>query len=449
MSEVPNGWVTAPIGDLVTLNPKNQTADDTEAAFIPMNLLGKEYRSVPIYETRMWAEIKSGYVHFKNDDVLLAKITPCFENGKAGIVRALPNGLGAGSTEYFVCRPHSDSVHPKYLLAFLKTPSFLRDGAMQMTGSVGHKRVPKEYLLGTELPLAPFSEQRRIAAKLDTLLARIDACRDRLDRLPSIIKQFRQSVLAAATSGKLTGEWREKNQLAKMWEDKSLSTLTAKITDGEHITPKRSPSGKFLLSARNIQNGSIALGNVDYVDDVEFDRIRRRCDPKIGDVLLSCSGSVGRAALVDRDNYYVMVRSAAMIRPRKELLHPTYLMYCLQSPALQAQIKEKSSATAQANIFLGAIKGLVLPVPELPEQSEIVRRVEALFAFADRIEVRVSIVRTRVDTLTSATLAKAFRGELVLQDPNDEPASVLLERIRSERSATPTPPRTRSTSRAK
>ncbi len=108
-------------------------------------------------------------------------------------------------------------------------------------------------------------------------------------------------------------------------------------------------------------------------------------------------------------------------------------MYCLQGPELQTQIRERSSATAQSNIFLGAIKELVLPLPGLQEQTEVVRRVEHLFALADRLEARVGTARAQVDTVTPATLAKAFRGELVPQDPNDEPASVLLERIRAER----------------
>ena len=258
------------------------------------------------------------------------------------------------------------------------------------------------------LPIAPLNEQKRIADRLDQLLTRIDKTKAHLDRIPPLLKRFRQSVLAIATSGKLTADWREERSLGS-WQEFKLLEVTEKVTDGEHLTPKRSPSGKFLLSARNIQNGSIALENVDYVDELEFERIRKRCDPSIGDVLLSCSGSVGRVAMVDRNDCYVMVRSAAMIRPRREILNSNYLMYGLQSPNLQTQISDKSSATAQANIFLGSIKSLILSVPTLEEQQEIVRRVEALFA-------------------------KAFRGELVPQDPKDEPASVLLERVKEARS---------------
>jgi type I restriction enzyme, S subunit len=166
---------------------------------------------------------------------------------------------------------------------------------------------------------------------------------------------------------------------------------------------------------------------------MEFSRIRKRCDPNIGDVLLSCSGSVGRAALVDKDNQYVMVRSAAMIRPKKSVLNSQFLMYALQSPILQIQIAEKSSSTAQANIFLGSIKSLVTPLPPIPEQLEIVRRVEKLFAFADQLEKRIQTSQATLERLTPSILAKAFRGDLVPQDPTDEPASVLLERIQATR----------------
>jgi type I restriction enzyme, S subunit len=118
-------------------------------------------------------------------------------------------------------------------------------------------------------------------------------------------------------------------------------------------------------------------------------------------------------------------------------------MYGLQSPNLQKQISDKSSATAQANIFLGSIKSLVLSVPNLEEQHEIVRRVEALFAKADRIETQYKTARQQVDRLTPALLAKAFRGQLVPQDPTDEPASALLERIRQQRDASPEPKKKR------
>src|SRR5262249_25092556 len=150
--------------------------------------------------------------NFADGDVLLARITPSFENGKAGIVRSLPNGIGAGSTEYFVCRPIKGALLPEYLLAHFKTPQFLRNGEQVMSGAVGPQRVPKQYGLDSELRLAPFNEQKRIADKLDAILTQVDACREHLDRVPATLQRFRQAVLAAATSGKLTEEWRASNE---------------------------------------------------------------------------------------------------------------------------------------------------------------------------------------------------------------------------------------------
>ena len=134
---------------MVALNPKNDAQDQTEAGFSPMQLLGTEFRSSVGFEPRPWGEIKKSYTHFANGDVLLAKITPCFENGKAGLVAGMPNGIGAGSSEYFVCRPEPGVLEAKYLLAHFKTDLFIRSGAVEMTGSVGHKRVPKDYLLNS------------------------------------------------------------------------------------------------------------------------------------------------------------------------------------------------------------------------------------------------------------------------------------------------------------
>ncbi|MEX0684359.1 MAG: restriction endonuclease subunit S [Balneolales bacterium] len=176
----------------------------------------------------------------------------------------------------------------------------------------------------------------------------------------------------------------------KGWEWIRCGDLTTKITDGEHSTPKRSSNGKYLLSARNVTNEGILLSDVDYVPDFEFERIRKRCDPNKGDILISCSGSVGRAALVDRDNTYSMVRSAAMIRPAKYHFNLKFLLYSLHSPYLQSQIVANSRQSAQANLFLGAIAKLVFLVPPFEEQNRIVQKVDELMALCDKLKTRLN-----------------------------------------------------------
>ena len=331
------------------------------------------------------------------------------------------------------------------------------------------KGIRLEVLKDLDFPLAPLAEQKRIVEKLDQVLAQVDTIKARLDGIPAIFKRFRQSVLAAAVSGKLTEEWRWENKPAqvsfneiklikenliknkaakkdleakegrllhsmpKEWLCVKLCSVALKITDGEHKTPKREGTGNYLLSARNVRDGYIALDNVDYVGDEEFSKLRKRCDPNKGDILISCSGSVGRVCLVDEDDKYVMVRSAALVRGIDEIIFNKFMMLALQSPMLQKNIEDSSRSTAQSNLFLGPIKELDFPLPSLKEQTEIVCLVNQYFAFADTIEKQVQKAQQRVDKLTQSILAKAFRGELVPQDPDDEPADELLKRIAAAR----------------
>ncbi|EHU4847481.1 restriction endonuclease subunit S [Vibrio vulnificus] len=197
-------------------------------------------------------------------------------------------------------------------------------------------------------------------------------------------------------------------ELPNGWEWRKLQDLCFKITDGEHSTPKRTETGHYLLSARNVTNEGIILGDVDYVPDFEFERIRNRCDPNIGDILISCSGSVGRVALVDRDNAYSMVRSAAMIRPCNINLSKEYLALMLRSPYLQSQMKKRSKQSAQANLFLGAISNLVGVVPPQNEQKKIVSKIDRLFSMCDQLKQRLRDSQQTQLQLTDAIVELAL-----------------------------------------
>ena len=217
------------------------------------------------------------------------------------------------------------------------------------------------------------------------------------------------------------------------WEWTRLVSISSIITDGEHKTPQRINEfqGYYLLSARNIQNGFLSLTDVDFVDKNEFEKISKRCNPQKNDILISCSGSIGRVAVVSDGNDYVMVRSAAMVRPIN--INPYYLMFALQSGQLQIQMQKASKQTAQANLFLGAIQSLLVPVPPKAEAQRINRSAEQAISIFNEIEEnRESALRTILQA-KAKILDLAVRGKLVSQDPNDEPASVLLERIRAEK----------------
>jgi type I restriction enzyme, S subunit len=436
VSELPDSWLMGAIADLVDVGSKNQCDDSTVVGFVPMNRMGKSFRHTPTFEARKWSEVKKGYTHFADGDVLVARITPCFENGKAGIARGLPNGMGAGSTEYVVLRPKAGVATAEYVLARLKTDEFLSKGAHAMTGAVGQQRVPKAVIESYPVPIAPFPEQQRISLKLTALLADVDACRERLDRVPQILKKFREAVLEAAVSGRLTEKWREANSaprdlgstrsnesddqpfpLPETWHWSRLSAVSSNF-DNKRVPIRASDRAK----RHGVYPYYGAFGIIDTIDAFLYD----------GTYLLIAEDGKN---LESRDRPIAIMASGrfwvnnhAHVIQAKEGANLEYLCHYLNSRALD--LLPHLTGIDQVKLTRSALDGLPVPVPPTVEAEEVVRRISGLFSLADRMEARYTNAATRIAKLTPSILSKAFRGELVPQDPNDEPAGEMLERIR-------------------
>jgi type I restriction enzyme S subunit len=288
----------------------------------------------------------------------------------------------------------------------------------------------------------PLPEQKRIADKLEAVLGRVDACRARLARVPGLLKRFRQSVLAAATSGRLT-----ENPEMVGWKHVPFEELLAdkrKLSYGVLKPGDNDPSGVPMY--RIVDIGEWGKGSdtqPSYISkslSKEFDRtvIEK------GDILLSVMATIGRAMVASEEMVGANVnRAIAVIKPDTTQVNSHYLNYYFLSPSLVREFEERSIGSAQVRINLTDLRRFTMNLPPLEEQREIVRHIETLFAYADRIEYRLANSQAAVDRLTPATLAKAFRGELVPQDPNDEPASSLLAHIRAERAREDSKPKKR------
>ena len=168
--DIPDTWRWVRVAQIVTLNPKNDLADDLETAFIPMPCVMDGFRNQHTFEIKKWKEIKKGFTHFAEGDIGVAKITPCFQNRKSVIFRNLKNGYGAGTTELTVIRTINETVLPEYLLWFFKTEYFIANGVKSFTGTAGQQRIHKDYLATCLIPLPPLAEQKRIVAKLEEIL---------------------------------------------------------------------------------------------------------------------------------------------------------------------------------------------------------------------------------------------------------------------------------------
>lgn len=171
-TQLPNSWCWTQIAEVGLISPRNDFPDDHIASFVPMSVIPAEYGTFNSHEMRQWGDIKKGYTHFAEGDVGLAKITPCFENGKSVVFRNLAGGIGSGTTELHVVRPIF--VDADYIVIFLKSPHFIENGILKMTGTAGQKRVSREYFANSPFPLPPLPEQRRIVAKVDELMLLCD-----------------------------------------------------------------------------------------------------------------------------------------------------------------------------------------------------------------------------------------------------------------------------------
>ncbi len=323
-----------------------------------------------------------------------------------------------------------DGIEPHYVAAYLKSRSYWDSIASETIG-IAIPNVNASKLAGIPIPLPPLAEQRRIAARVDELLARVNAARDRLARVQATMKRFRQAVLAAACSGRLTADWRE--ELGEVgggsaWPSAKFGDVTINY-DGRRV-PVRSDDRMGMQGQYPYYGAS---GVIDYVNRYLFD----------GDYLLVAEDGanlLSRSTPIafDACGKFWVNNHAHVVQPRTGA-DQGYLRIYLNSLDLQEWV----TGSAQPKLTQAKLNSIRVPLPPLAEQHEIVRRVEALLELAKRIEPRVAAASARAERLTQAVLAKAFRGELVPTEAElarregraYEPAAVLLARVRAEHSA--------------
>ena len=169
---LPDSWYLTDIKSIFTINPKNKVADDVIAGFVPMTNIADGYSNEFRFESKLWGDIKKGFTHFAEGDIVVAKISPCLENRKSVIVTSLPNGIGAGTTELFVFR--SQCVLAEYGLYFFKSDLFINHCVGTFNGVVGQQRISKSIIESIKFPLPPISEQKRIVDAIHTVFAKLD-----------------------------------------------------------------------------------------------------------------------------------------------------------------------------------------------------------------------------------------------------------------------------------
>ena len=177
---LPKGWAWCKLGDISIINPKNKLNDELEVSFIPMSLISEGFSNAHTSEVKKWKNINKGYAHFCNEDIGIAKITPCFENRKSVIFNNLKNGVGAGTTELYILRSNKTLSFNKYIFYFVKTQEFINNGIKGFTGAVGQQRISRYFIENTLIPLPPIAEQHRIVQKIESYFSFFDMIENNL-----------------------------------------------------------------------------------------------------------------------------------------------------------------------------------------------------------------------------------------------------------------------------
>ncbi len=169
--DIPDSWEWCRMSAIFSINPRNQLSDDTVVGFMPMPLLKDGFNNHHSFEERLWSDVKSGFTHFRDNDIVVAKITPCFQNRKSAVISGMPNGYGAGTTELHVLRDETYNIYMPYVLLVCKTHAFITGGVAAFTGTAGQQRVGKDYIANYLFPLPPLQEQIRITNAAQTILS--------------------------------------------------------------------------------------------------------------------------------------------------------------------------------------------------------------------------------------------------------------------------------------
>ncbi|MDM8522190.1 restriction endonuclease subunit S [Desulfococcaceae bacterium HSG8] len=479
--KLPKGWTFPELHEIASINmgqsPKSSTYNeigDGLPFFQGKAEFGKIYPTLKKFctEPKKVAE---------KDDILLSIRAP------VGPTNLCPSKacIGRGLSAIRAVGP----VIQKFLLYYFRS---IEEWLSQQGTGTTFRAISGNFIKELNVPLPPIPEQKRIAAKLDSLLAKVDACKARLDKVSEIIKRFRQSVLAAATSGKLTEDWREENPnvddvneilrktqiyrerkyneaitkaksqgnkkprpfkvnhneipteelayIPETWKKERLvniSHIQGGVTKGRKLKGRDTVYLPYLRVA-NVQDGFLCLDEIKEIELLVEDEDKYRL--KFGDILFTEGGDrdkLGRGT-VWRDEVKNCIHQNHIFRARlycSDIL-PEYISIATKSDAARKYFFDNASQTVNlASINMTTLGDVPVALPPKQEQVEIVRRVEALFSIADQLQEKLNAAKSRVDKLTASILAKAFRGELVPHDPNDEPAELLLQRIRAEQEA--------------
>lgn len=475
---VSNQWRSVPLSEICDINPrlgKTALPEDGLFAFVPMAAVGAANGRIDVSSNRPYAEVKKGFTPFQTGDVLFAKITPCMENGKIAVVPRLENHYGFGSTEFHVLRP-KNVIDARYLYYFVSRQDFRKEAARHMTGAVGQKRVPTDFIKQSIIPLPPtIEDQQRIVSEIEKQLSRLDEAVASLKRIQANLKRYKAAVLKAAVEGKLTEQWRKehpnvepaekllKRILAERrakWEAEELAKMKAKGSVGakyaspdswkkkykepagpdtanlpelpagwvwvaleivadvvdphpSHRTPAFMENGVPYVGMGDItENGKIDLLKARKISNVVLEEHRERYVLKSGDFIFGKIGTIGKPVKLSTPFIYALSANLILVQPKDETVCPHYCFSFMASPLMDLIIKKESKATTQSAFGIQKVRIVSFPLPPLSEQQAISEEINRRLSVTEEIETTIETNLKRAERLRQTILQQAFSGRI-------------------------------------
>jgi type I restriction enzyme S subunit len=392
-------WKTLALNQVASLNPRLPISllGDDQVSFVPMSAVSADKSDVTEKETRSYEEVSKGYTPFVSGDVLVAKITPCFENGKIALAR-LQQKAGFGSTEFHVIRALPGKLDPRYLVHFMRQPWIRVAGERRMTGSGGQRRVPENFLAKVEIPLPPLAEQRQIAEVLD----RAEALRAKRRAALAELDALTQSIFLDLFGDPVTNP--------KGWPHVNFEDICERVTVGIVVKPSSYyvPKGVPALRSLNIKPGRIVLQDLVFFSESDNDTKLTKTKLKVGDLVLVRSGQPGTAAVVPTELDGVNAIDLLIATPLSKLTDATFLCEFFNSSGGRDLVLSKQRGQVQKHLNVGSLNEAAIPLPPLALQQEFARRVAAV----EKLKQAQRTALTELDALFATLQHRAFRGEL-------------------------------------
>lgn len=371
-------------------------------------------------------KIKSVKTKFEKYDLLYGRLRPYLN--KHDVVTF----DGICSTDILVFR-FKNKITAKYINYYFDTVDFIKYVVKNSNG-INLPRVSAKEIGLYKIKLPPINEQQRIVNIIESLFAKLDRAKELIENTLVQFEQNKMAILHKAFTGELTVKWRKENNIdLSSWQNYQLKDICEKITDGTHQTPKYTDDGGYIfLSSKNVKSGKIDWKNIKYIPKDLHDILYERIAPQRDDILLAKNGTTGVAAIVDRDIIFDIYVSLALLRVNKKYILPMFLLYVIGSPRIKNYFDSNLKGIGVPNLHLKYIREATISVPIIEEQQEIVNILDKLLVKYNKIK-NLEQQLEKIELLKKAILAKAFRGELGTNNPDEESAENLLKEILAEK----------------